>query len=466
MEVTQKTAEKIQSISKQGIPATVQTETVPVRGKSPKSGMDWDTKEKMITATDEWENRFAEVRPFSVSEDGEKIGAVVQTEEETFTVCINGNPMEETYEKIWSLKFNNEGKAACLVFRDNAWTVALNGHLWNEKFDYAWNLQVAPNGRTIGINIKKDDQYGVCLEDKPWAQGFADVRNLFISPDGTKAAASVAVQRLAEADIFNFQKGVWTAAVNGVPWDKNFVNVWGLAFSPDGNHVAAETRINLYDYAIIVDGKMWPETFKCVWEPLFNPQNNAVIAPVKVPQGWTLALDGKPIWKTFVQVWNPRFSPDAGRIAAVVASEFGRWTIAVDGIPWKTTFSDTVLAPVFSADSRRVAAIAKESKDPTNMGSSLHEITGNDRWTIMVDGIPWEQDFDMIWDPVFSPDGKRVAAKAEINGKYCIVVNGKPGKISYDALWSPIFSPGGDKLLVRCIKDGKYYRNVVSLDEI
>ena len=465
MEATQKSEDKVKPTSKQGIPSTLITKAPLASKKDRESGMDWDAKEKMITDIDEWKSRFAEVRPFTVSDDGEKIGAVVQTNDETFTVSVNGMPWDETFEKVWSLRFRNDGKAACLVFRDDAWTVALDGQLWNEKFDYAWNLQIAPNGRAIGINIKKADQYGVCLEDKPWAQGFADVRNLFISPDGTKAAASVAVQRLAEADIFNFQKGVWTAALNGVPWNKNFVNVWGLDISADSRHVAAETRINLYDYAIIVDGTMWPQTFKCVCEPRFTPKNN-VVAPVKIAQGWTLALDGEPIWKTFVQVWPPKFSSDGRKTAAVVAQEFGRWTIAVDGTAWKQTFSDTVLDPVFSPDGKRVAAIAKESKDPMNMGSSLHSIPGNDRWTIVVDGNPWEQNFDMIWNPVFSPDGSTVAAKAEIKGKYCIAVNGKAGKELFDALWSPLFSPRGDKLLVRCIKDGKYYRNVVALDEI
>jgi Tol biopolymer transport system component len=113
-----------------------------------------------------------------------------------------------------------------------------------------------------------------------------------------------------------------------------------------------------------------------------------------------------------------------------------------------------------------VAAIAKESKDPMNMGSSLHAIKGNDRWIIVVDGVPWEQDFDMIWDPVFSPDGSTIAVKAEVNGKYCVVVNGKAGKKIFDALWSPVFSPNGDKLLIRGIEDGKYYRYVLPREEI
>ncbi len=465
MEATSKLLEQVQPISQQSVPSSSYKEALPATPKKAGDSFDWDTRKKLIANTDEWKSKFSEVRPFNVSGDGEKIGSVVQTNEETFTVCLNGKQWEETYEKVWTLKFKNDGKAVCLVMKDNAWTVAVDGLQWKEKFDYAWNLQIALNGRDIGINIKKDDHYGVCLDDKPWTQGFADVRNLFISPDGTMSAASVAIKGLAEADIFGFQKGVWTVAVDGTPWDKNFVNVWGLAFSPDSRHVAAETRINLYDYAIVVDGILWPQTFKCVCEPRFSTKNN-VIAPVKIPQGWTLAMDGKPIWKTFVQLWPPKFSPDGKKIAAVVAPDFGRWTIAVDGIPWKQTFSDTVLDPVFSPDSKRVAAIAKESKDPMNMGSSLHSIKGNDRWTIVVDGIPWEQDFDMIWDPVFSPDGSMVAAKAEINGKYCVVANGKAGKKMFDTLWSPVFSPGGDKLLIRGIQDGKYYRYVLPREEI
>ncbi|MGC9027664.1 MAG: TolB family protein, partial [bacterium] len=115
---------------------------------------------------------------------------------------------------------------------------------------------------------------------------------------------------------------------------------------------------------------------------------------------------------------------------------------------------------------KHVAAIAKESKDQMNMGSSLYKIEGNDRWTIVVDGVPWEKDFDMIWDPVFSPDGNHIVTRAEINGKYFVVINGKVGKHSYDALWQPMFSPDGNKLLIRCLKEGEYHRYVLSLDEI
>ena len=58
-----------------------------------------------------------------------------------------------------------------------------------------------------------------------------------------------------EGEIFKFQEGCYSVAVDGQTWDRNFVNVWGLTFAPDNQRVAAEVRINLYDYSIAVDGR-------------------------------------------------------------------------------------------------------------------------------------------------------------------------------------------------------------------
>ena len=74
--------------------------------------------------------------------------------------------------------------------------------------------------------------------------------------------------------------------------------------------------------------------------------------------------------------------------------------------------------------------------------------------------------FDMIWDPVFSPCGRHVAAKAEKNGKYTFVVNGRSLKKNYEAVWEPVFGPDGDRILLKYIEEGKYYRHVALLKEI
>ena len=131
-----------------------------------------------------------------------------------------------------------------------------------------------------------------------------------MSPDGTKTASHVLINRRAELDNAGFMKKNWTVAVDGNPWDAKFINVFGGVFSSDGNHVAAVVRTAMALYTIAVDGKPWEQTFGVVWEPICKPGSNDFVAPVQTPKGWTLAMNGKPIWGNFSQVWRPVFSDD------------------------------------------------------------------------------------------------------------------------------------------------------------
>ena len=76
----------------------------------------------------------------------------------------------------------------------------------------------------------------------------------------------------------------------------------------------------------------------------------------------------------------------------------------------------------------------------------------------------------MVWQPVFSPDSRHVAAKVEKDGAYQILVDGKPFKESYRALWDPSFSPDSEKLMIRGIESGSdagaYCRQVLSVTDI
>ena len=427
---------------------------------------DWDTKEKYIADVNKWRKKFPAIRELFISDDGEKIATVIQTEDNRFTTCVNGDVWEETFERLWSLKFTPDNKLICLAYRNYEWALGLNNELWEDRFDSAWNLTVSPDGKSIALNVKKEELYGASLNGATWENRFVDARDIALSPDGTKTASLVQTKRLKEGDIFGFQEGIWTVAVDGIPWDRTFVNVWGITFSPDSKHVAVEVRLNLYDYTIAVDGKPWEKVYGCVWEPFFKPYSDDIIAPVKTSGGWTLAMNGQPIWDTYVQVRNQRFSPDGRSIAAVVAPEYGKWTIAVENSPWKRSFGDAVLPPIFSPDSKRVAAVGKESRNPFHMESALHNIEENDRYSIAVDGTPWPDDFEMVWDPIFSPGSDKVLAKVEKNGKYFIVIDGRIGKHGYEDLWNPVFSPDGEKLLIRCIEGGKYYRRVIPINEI
>jgi WD40 repeat protein len=152
----------------------------------------------------------------------------------------------------------------------------------------------------------------------------------------------------------------------------------------------------------------------------------------------------------FVQLWQQMFSPDGSRLAAIVAPSYGRWTVAVDGVPWPATFTKLVTDATFSPDGQRIAALAKEEET----------------FRVVVDGSPWSDAWDMAWKPVFSPDGKDVAAKVEKKGQYTYTVNNRVWSTSCDAAWPPVFSPDGSHLMLRTIEAGSYIRRIVPVSTI
>ena len=128
-----------------------------------------------------------------------------------------------------------------------------------------------------------------------------------------------------------------------------------------------------------------------------------------------------------------------------MAPSFGGWTVAVDDRSWDITFDNLVLPPVFSPDGRRVAATIRDKAV----------------WSLAVDGKVWPEGYDMVWDPVFSPDGELVAAKVERDGRFAIAIDGHLWSPWYEGLWEPVFSPDGTRLLIRAVEDGVYFRQVV-----
>jgi hypothetical protein len=429
--------------------STNDTQVLAIPKKS--ENWDWNTKEKLVANINDWRKKFSAIRELVPSDDGEKIATIIKTEDKRFTTCVNGETWEETFERVYSLKFNPDNQLISLALRNYEWSVNVDHEKWEEKFDYIWNLTLSPDGKSIAVNMRTGEMTsGVCLNGKTWENNFPEVRDLVISPDGKRTASHVQKKTRAELDILGFLKKIWTAAVDGTAWDNTFLTLWGGVFSDDSNHLAAIVMTDMSQYTIAVDSTPWEQVFGAAWEPIFKPKSTDVIAPVQTPKGWTLALNGKPIWGNFSQVWRQKYSPDGQRLAAVVAVDVGKWTIAVDGSPWDTVFSQMVLSPVFSPDGKKVAASVKN----------------HNKWTIAIEGTTWSESFDNIWDPVFSPDSNNVAARAEKNGRYFIVVNRKIGKKDYEWLWDPVFSPDGTKLLIRGVDGGKYYRRVIPISEI
>ncbi len=379
------------------------------------------------------------------SPDGERIAFVVETQDGEILVWVNGNTWEEVFERVNYLCFLSNGSLACTVQKDGMWTVAVEGNLWENSYEYVWNLQFNKNGSILAVNTKTGSDYSVCVNDTPWEKSFFDTRDLFISDNGKSVATYVRLENYPVLDILNFAKGMWSLAVNGKEWKDKFISVFGCAFSPNGEKTAAGIRFSNREFSIAVNGVHWEGSFIQVWEPVFL--NDAdVLAPVKLDRGWCLYCNGYPFWeKVFMQIWNIRVHTEKGKVAGVIATELGKWTVIVDGTPWDHLFSDLILPPVFSPDGTRVAATVKH----------------NGKWSIAADDKPWNIDAERVWDPVFSPDGTKIAVRAEKQGKYFPIINEKKLEETFDYLWDPVFSPDGEKVLLRGIKGKTYYKKII-----
>lgn len=415
----------------------------------------WEIGKKVVADIGEVKRKFEYMEEPYASPDGEKVAAIIKNEEAEFGVCVNENLWENTFDKIWYLRFGPDNRLTALASSMAEWTVAVDDAPWENKYEFVWDTRFSPDGQNIIVAAKQEMKYLAVINDTPWENSFQNLTHLTTSADGKRVAAVVQVENFSEADINKFQEGCFSVAVDGKAWDAKFVNVWELSFSSDGQHVAAEVRSSLYDYTIVVDGVPWEQTYPSVWKPVFNPADGTLTAPVKSAGSWTIAQDGKPIWdRGFVQLWQHAYSSDGKGIAAIVCPQFGRWTVAVNAVPWGLTFGDLVSDMCISPDGKRVACLGKEG----------------DQYSVVVDGKTWNEKFEMAWRPVFSPDSRHVAAKVEKNGRYTICVDGKPMQADFAQVWEPIFSPDGEKILVRAIEGAseqeKYIRQVLSLADV
>jgi hypothetical protein len=253
---------------------------------------DWETGEKTVSLS-EWEGRFKWIEEPYASPDGERVAAVVNIEEGEFNVCVNGDTWENTFDKIWHLRFSPDGRLTALVSEMGEWTVAVDGTPWEGRFGYVWNPLFSRDGAHMAVAVQQDMKYCMALDGNLWDTSYVNMTYFAMSPDGTKTAAAVQTRSVDSGEVHKFQEGAFTAAMDGRAWDTTFVNVWHLAIGPDGETLAAEVRVNLYEYTIAVNGKAWEKTYGGVWEPVFHPQKQTVLAPVRLAGKWTLAGRGR-----------------------------------------------------------------------------------------------------------------------------------------------------------------------------
>jgi len=408
---------------------------------------DWHPAERTIADLTSLAETLGTIVETAWSEDGEHV-AVVGRQDDEYRLGRETGALDTVFEKLRQVRFTPDNRVFGLAKLDDAWTVVFDQEPWEERFDFAWNPVLSADGSTVAVQITRDNQCSVAVNGTPWEESFTALRELAISADGKTVAATVQTTALKEADVPGFFAGTWTIAVNGTPWEARFINTWGVCVHPANGSVAAEVRHLDQTYGIAENAKAWEQRFGCVWEPLFHPAYDRVLAPVRLGGMWTLAENGQPLWKgRYHQLWRVAAPAGNNRFAAVVAHDFGRWTVAVDDAPWPIGFSDLVLTPCFSPSGERVAAVFRDAGT----------------WGIVVDGKPWDHRFAMAWDPLFSPGGREVLARVEVEDGVTLALDGTLWSARFDTLAPPCFDPAGERVLVRGMRRGHCIRQVVDL---
>lgn len=149
--------------------------------------------------------------------------------------------------------------------------------------------------------------------------------------------------------------------------------------------------------------------------------------------------------KKYKRIISILFSPNGRRATAVVVGPGGCFVI--DGTSETdiqclspSARGDTLYIvgePIFSPDGRKLAYVAEKGF----------------QFSAVMNGKEGKR-YGEIDDLVFSPDSRKLAYVAADNGKRFVVLDDKEG-IPYDYVWSPTFSPDSQKLAFIARRDWK-----------
>jgi hypothetical protein len=141
---------------------------------------DWQVGKRVLADLAQIRSSYSRVDELIASADGEKLAASVKTGDDEFTACVNGEAWPESFELCWYLRFSPFGKLIALVRIDDEWTLAVDGVPWEQRFEYAWDPIFSADGKAVALACKRDNLYGVAVDDKAWEDGFQGMRHFCV----------------------------------------------------------------------------------------------------------------------------------------------------------------------------------------------------------------------------------------------------------------------------------------------
>lgn len=128
-----------------------------------------------------------------------------------------------------------------------------------------------------------------------------------------------------------------------------------------------------------------------------------------------------------------------GRKIAWRCSTNDKWTVLVNGVPQGGTF-DEVRSLTFSPDGQHVAFPARRGK----------------RWMVVEGGTERPGTYADVGPPLYSADGTRMAFSAKPMKKWVLIVDGEPQAAEFDGIATWTFSPDGRRIAYVGRRGDKY----------
>lgn len=261
----------------------------------------------------------------------------------------------------------------------------------------------------------------------------------------------------------------WDTDLKEIPvkeWEARFNWVEEPCISPDGEQIASIVNVDDMVFGVCVNGEVWEGEYEKAWKLKALP-NNQFVACICQDEEWTLAVNGKEWSNRFDFIWDLQITKDGSHIGLAFQTD-GEYGMVVDDTPWDTLYAnmsgmvlgnqgtsaavvqvESMAAADVEAFKRGIFSVALNGKAFEQRFLNVWDISldqnqnlawsarlTREAYTIVVNGIPWENTFQTVWKPEFVDQGNSIVAPVRQGGKWKLFKDDKPfWKTGYEQLW-------------------------------
>ncbi len=143
-----------------------------------------------------WETLYPNANNFTLSSDGKRSAAVVQTiplgqaevfkfKEGIYSVAVDGVPCDVNFMNLWTPRFNADNSSVAAQTRVTLfdYTIVVDGKPWGQFFNQVWEPLFHPKNNSVVAPVRQAGKWGMAWDGKIiWQPSFFQVWQQQFSP--------------------------------------------------------------------------------------------------------------------------------------------------------------------------------------------------------------------------------------------------------------------------------------------